>query len=209
MSTTLKPFHSGQKRGAFDVLLAALASYPASKVRLARQAGDASETVTRNRERLELHRNTRWPLETIVALPQQHAADDQNNEVIARIEGIFETILDNLLEEDAAELSLPYRSRRARSLEDHAAASQTTEPGRLRFPGKAPSEAKKFGRFCEAVASSLMSFLIASRLTYRGKFLACLLCILRVSHEALVSSNIITKRFVLLYLPRAKIRAGS
>lgn len=195
LPANLRPVHSGPRRATFDVL-AAFAKYQAAEDPLSGQAENASVGVTRDEERLEPEPATRRAADTIVTLPHQAAAGDQSSQVIARIEGILEAILDGLLE-DAVELSLPYRSRRARSLGNHAAASQNPEPGRIRFPGKTPSEGKKFGRCCEAVVSSLLSTLKAPRSTHRGNFLACLLCILRVSHEALVSTNIITKRSVL------------
>jgi len=92
-----------------------------------------------------------------VTLPAQDPEGNRTGTVIARIENILESILDDLLRQERS-VSIPYRRRpaltRSRSEASDVSRSASSSPldraacrGEvLRFPGKTRHEGKKFGK---------------------------------------------------------------
>lgn len=92
-----------------------------------------------------------------VTLPAQDPEGNRTGTVISRIEGILESVLDDLLKQERS-VSIPYRSRSALTrfrseagdIPRSASSSpldRTTHRGEvLRFPGKTRHEGKKFGK---------------------------------------------------------------
>lgn len=104
----------------------------------------------------------------IVVLPAQNPEGNRTGAVVARIETILESILDDLAK-GGPSVSIPYRSRptitRSRAENGDMPRSTSSSPldrathrGEvLRFPGKTRHEAKKFGRHRTCVPLSLPS----------------------------------------------------
>ncbi|TLS25943.1 hypothetical protein PpBr36_07762 [Pyricularia pennisetigena] len=103
------------------------------------------------------------------ASPPPANAENRPMTVISQIEAIFESIAVDI--QQSRELSIPYC--RVRGIRN--------SNGRLRFPGRNVSEARSFVHLC------------GSYLNYPPS-VARLLCILEMSHHALVTGNIVTKR---------------
>ncbi|KAF7553648.1 hypothetical protein G7046_g7054 [Stylonectria norvegica] len=99
--------------------------------------------------------------------------------VITRIESVFESVADSVSTQE--ELSIVFSSRRSsrRSLGQHRVEH-------VHFPGRTLQEARKFGM---ADSGGL-------RFAVPDIFLARVLLILQLSHNALVSGTILTKRHI-------------
>ncbi|QBZ54767.1 hypothetical protein PoMZ_10476 [Pyricularia oryzae] len=100
------------------------------------------------------------------ASPPPSNADSQPVTVISRIEAIFESIAADI--QQRRELSIPYC--RVRGTRD--------SNSQLRFPGRSVSEARSFGKIP----------LLNPRRHTR------VLCVLEISHQALITGNLVTKR---------------
>jgi hypothetical protein len=74
----------------------------------------------------------------MVALPQKTIQANHAGVVIAKIEAVFESMLE-ALSSNANQLSIPYRSR---TTNRHSAARRDV----ITFPGRTKQEARKFGR---------------------------------------------------------------
>ncbi|KAK0636066.1 Spo11/DNA topoisomerase VI subunit A [Bombardia bombarda] len=123
-----------------------------------------------------------------VAIPLHNSCDD----VIPKIEDIMESIIDAV--NDGVELVIPFRSTRP------AQAIRSTAPsereGRqsdcIKFPGRTIQEAKKFG--INPTHLHLQHSTMAHDSPLWIYLLEALFRILELSHEALLSGNLITKR---------------
>lgn len=111
-----------------------------------------------------------------------HSRSHENHagSVIARLESTLEAIIDKLAEGE--ELSVEFQSRR-RTFQGPAGIQEQ----QVRFPGRSPLEARKFGRRTEYQWRS-GPLLISS--------LARLLLVLQLAHQALTSGVIFTKRYI-------------
>lgn len=130
----------------------------------------------------------------MVALPQRPDQANHAGAVIAKIEAIFESMLE-ALSSNADQLSVPYRSRTAERR------SAVRRVGVITFPGRTLQEARKFGRFSTIV--NLPATSCCSDASYFSPCLAQLLRIIQISREALVSGFLVTKRLVILFLDAA------
>ncbi|KAI9149479.1 Meiotic recombination protein rec12 [Paramyrothecium foliicola] len=110
--------------------------------------------------------------------------DRVTGSIIARIECILESVLDNLSQ--ACEAGIELKSRR--TLRKRVSQGSTLSSNHVCFPGKNQQEARKFGRrnVCDQAR-----FLLTFRL-----HLARILLILQLSHDALVSGTVLTKRHI-------------
>lgn len=109
----------------------------------------------------------------VVTLPSQDPVGNQTGVVVARIEGILESVLDDLLRKERS-VSIPYRTRssatRSRPRSDGIPGTASSSPldrtsGRsevLRFPGKTRREARKFGR----LKTPQLSFASANQISH-------------------------------------------
>jgi len=108
--------------------------------------------------------------------------------VISKIEDIFEAMTDCILDEKK-ELVIQLKTRdRKTSRSDETEATKTrkkSENRTIRFPSKSPQEAWKFSRFELRTGTSMGAYFDS----------AALLRILELSHEALVTGIVTTKRF--------------
>ncbi|KAK3185636.1 endodeoxyribonuclease [Lecanicillium sp. MT-2017a] len=111
-----------------------------------------------------------------------HSRSHENHagSVIARLESTLEAIIDKLAQGE--ELSVEFQSRR-RTFQGPAGIQEQ----QVRFPGRSPLEARKFGRRTEYQWRS-GPLLISS--------LARLLLVLQLAHQALTSGVIFTKRHI-------------
>lgn len=112
------------------------------------------------------------------ALVQDPMQNSPSRATIAKIEEILVANLDALAENRV--LTIPIRNRRT---------------GRLRlvrFPSSRDTEAKKFSRFIDLLVP--LSRIILTYTFSRLRSLAALLQILHLSHKALVTGTVITKR---------------
>lgn len=101
--------------------------------------------------------------------------------VVARIESILSQIIDSV--SACQELSIAFTPRRP--------ARSRGQPDEVRFPGRNQQEAVKFGRIARRLCD-----------TPAETSAARILLILQLSHDALVSGTILTKRFVELECSR-------
>ena len=112
---------------------------------------------------------------------------------LSQIENLLESILDATSNGD--ELVIPYQS--VRSLQTGPGQVSARRDGRqldvVRFPGRTMQEAKKFGMDCYL---SVLEFAYILALVPEALFR-----ILELSHEALLSGNLITKRFGFHHIP--------
>lgn len=119
----------------------------------------------------------------IVQVPHKETQNQQVGLVIAKIEDIFESMVDVLTHNGNA-LCIPYRSRTA----------PPDQPARmLRFPGTTVQEATKFSKhyFCP---------LNTKIVPERNRTVARMIRIMELCREALVSGRLITKRSVFVPL---------
>jgi meiotic recombination protein SPO11 len=112
-----------------------------------------------------------------------------HSSALAKIESLMESMLDAVIA--GVELTIPYRTVRSapagpgiRSSQNHDRQSDI-----VRFPGRTIQEAKRFG-------NGLLCFVfLPCTLTPSCLPKEALFCILQLSHEALLSGKLITKRF--------------
>lgn len=127
----------------------------------------------------------------------------EKSALINRIESIFESIADCILAE-GKELVIPLKSRQRQGGQVHDLLTgtivdvQDTVTRDITFPGKTPHEAWKFSKYlrCQRLPSRVNILYIAFILI---DLVAALLRILELSHEALVSGTVTTKRLVSLF----------
>ncbi|CAJ2506525.1 Uu.00g006550.m01.CDS01 [Anthostomella pinea] len=117
--------------------------------------------------------------EGIVTFSGDHTQNPRVGAAVSKIEDILEAVVDALKENRL--LVIPLRNR------------QTGNIASVRFPSARGG--KRFSRFIVACATT--GFYLSPVYSYRLFYcLACLLQILHLSHEALVSGTIITKRSI-------------
>jgi meiotic recombination protein SPO11 len=108
------------------------------------------------------------------------------NGTLSLIENLLESIVDAI--SNGEELVIPYAS--VRSLQDGAVQSSNRRDARpvdyVRFPGRTVQEVKKFG--------TIVSKAGVLSCSHRCLFAEALFRIIELSHEALLSGHLITKR---------------
>lgn len=104
-------------------------------------------------------------------------SDPSVGTVVSRIEGILEAVTDSLQAREP--LSIDFRSRRN---SDRSPSERREE--RIQFPGRTVQEARKFGTMAWDVLQC-----------FANCFAARVLLILQLSHDAVVSGTVLTKRY--------------
>ncbi|KAF5131075.1 Meiotic recombination protein rec12 [Metarhizium anisopliae] len=112
------------------------------------------------------------------SIPTEHL--NYAGAAISRIESIFESVINNLLHNEPMSIALGSR-RSLRRRQSHVALRQ------IQFPGRSAQEAQRFG--IQTLRNKMW-------LAHDSSSLARVLLILQLSHDALVSGTVLTKRFV-------------
>lgn len=118
------------------------------------------------------------------------SVENEAGAVVARLEGILESVVDCLAEKQEMTIDL-VPSRGANRRRGNARLQH------VRYPGKTEQEAKKFCTY------SCLASLVGEGVLTPICGVARLLVILQYSHDALVSGAVLTKRFVPAFAPFA------
>lgn len=128
-------------------------------------------------------------------VPERRAAPGV---VIARVENLIASLLDDLIEGQELYPPVPVSIKLGATSSSHLRSTEAAQPGQpattssVSFPGKSHQQSRKIGKYVRLGSEYSCS---GTWSTYQGQCnIARLLKILQLSHAALVTGTIVTKR---------------